>query len=573
MHFATAAGDGRALRYHFDEFVAEWLPRLALRLSLQPAFEKAARHVERDLLLLYLEQALYVELIDFARFFYRNKHTPGGAPVAAPADLVEVIRQTLDMGGVAITASWRRELRRPLGALRRRLRQTLSTRTAPPVSRAGGGCIAVELVEGVDPTAKCDAFWLAAGTIDPARVLFVLEAANQSLVNVAQSLEAARRLGSRIVAVDPFPSGAVPYWKPGGLPGWSVTLAGELRGAAPGPQRWLQAALSTLAERAGLWEAFYREYGILATQQFSEASTDVVAKRVAMERVGGIEFGKMRSEFFERGSTAFLFQHEVGMVWHRSVAPILRAGRSRSRALVETGYVYDALPGTMRTEAAALRARLTDPELKLVAAVFDNHPHSFSHTSREDLRLFYQGVLALAQRHRALGLVVKSKKPGILSLVPEEAAALRALEAAGRCLILDQPLTSVLPAALAAELALGFPVSTAACEAALAGCRAVMFDPSRANGHAWTAPGLDIVLPDIEAFGRACDQAVSDIRSGRRGMPRERLLEIDPHLDGKAATRAAAFLGAFLSARDADQPKPQALAAATHACESYAFPA
>src|SRR6185369_6909071 len=101
---------------------------------------------------------------------------------------------------------------------------------------------------------------------------------------------------------------------------------------------------------------------------------------------------------------------------------------------------------------------------KVVASVFDNDPHLNGHFSPADLETFYRLILDLAAAHPQLGLIVKSKKPRVLRKIPGIAAELDALRAAGRCVLVDEPLSSVIPAALASQIALGFPASTAGCE-------------------------------------------------------------------------------------------------------------
>lgn len=580
MHFATRdPGDGRALRYHFDEFMAGWVPELARRLTTYPEFATALRHVQsRDALLLYLEQALYVELLPFARRFFEVRSESvfqgiAASPVDMPPDLVPLLEQSAKEYGVPIRASIRLALRARYRDLRRRVRTLIPAAGTGPVSKldSDAGTIAVELVEGVDPEGKCDAFWLSGKTIDPAQVLFVLESTNRSLVDVGHAIGAARALGSRIIAVDDFGTKVegVHTWRPAKLPNWSQDLDSELKGAPRGPRRWLAAALSRLSRRGGFWEAFYRENGVQVVQQFTELSDETAIKRIAIDRVGGIEIGKMRSQFFEVSSAAFLFRHEVAFAWHGAVESILKHVNAGTNFLVVTGYVYDFLLGSLKTEANSLRQELTNPAVKVVIVVFDNHSHAYSHSSVADLEDFYRAIISIAKKRPEVGLIVKSKKPEILAMIPQLADELRELIGVGRCIVLDKPLTSVVSAAIASDVAVGFPASTAACEAALADCRVVMYDPSRAHGHPWTNPAFGIVHETIESFVAMVNTAIGDIGHGRRGMPRERLLEIDPFLDGSAGSRAAMFIGSFLDARSAGRSKAESLQAAVSACGSY----
>jgi hypothetical protein len=569
LHFATHhPADGRALRYHFDEFMLEWVRALVARLSQHPFCETAYEDIPRDAVALYLEQLLAVELHLAGHEIFRARFaiSQGAAadPVPVPTMLAGLIADSLAGSGVRVTSSAKLAWRRHSWRLRGKVRELIS-RGVRPTARLEpvAGSIAVELVEGADPGRKCDAFWLADGSIDPARVLFVVEPHNRNLVNVDENIAAVAALGARIVTVDPLMRRAgLAYWRPGALPAWSGRLRARLRQPGSGIERWLAQSLQRLAQRVGFWEAFFSDHGVQAVQQFTEFSDETVAKRIAIDRLGGIELGKQRSQFFERASAAFYFRHEAAFVWHRNAVPFLQSGDTRTRYAIETGYVYEHQIDTLRPEGAALRRRLADNGATTVMAVFDSQTHPNTHFSYEDLRQFYRAVLGLAAARPGLGLVIKSKKPGIIASLEQQAAALDALVAAGRCIIIDRPLTSMMPAALAADVAIGFPASTAACEAALAGCRVFMYDPSRSALHPWAAEGAQVMFDDIEAFTAAVARALDAAAAGAKGMPRARLLEVDPFLDRGAARRAGGFIDAFLSARSAGADKGAALAAA-----------
>jgi hypothetical protein len=576
LHFATHhPADGRALRYHFDEFMLSWIRGLASRLAGRPAWGLASSYLGRDALTLYIEQALGLELQTLGRSMFQAQFArvrDAAADVSAPRALAGLLRADTAQLGVRVVPSPLLDLQRGYFRLRRAVRQAVVRRRAHPAQRSPrGSTIAVELVEGADPSKKCDAFWLASGTIDPARVLFVLEGPNRTLVNVEENADAIRRMGARVVAVDPVMArGNVPYWSPDALPRWVKELETRLRGQGRGADRWLAATIRSFARRVGYWESFFRDHGVQVIQDFTEFSLETMAKRVAIDRLGGIELGKLRSQFFEKASAAFCFRHEIAFLWHRNAIPFLRSGHTSTDYAIETGYVYDYLAHDLKAEGDELRQRLVSNGAKTIVCVFDNQTHPFSHFSAEHLAKFYETALSLAEARPSVGLIVKSKKPGIIPKRSGISLRVRALVEAGRCIVIDQPLVSVLPAALASELALAIPASTAACEAALAGCRVFMYDPSRSREHPW-AQGAGIMFDDLDAFRSACGHELDLVASGKRSMPRARLLELDPFLDGRASHRAAGFINAFLAARERGLDKAASLSAALESCADYAL--
>jgi hypothetical protein len=568
VHFATLhPEDGRALRYHFDEFMLSWIRSVVARLSRRPAWSVASKHLGAAEVALYVEQLLGLELTSVGRGIFQAQFAAKQGRLAegvfAPRTLAGLLSEDAAKLGVRVVPSRLLDLQRRYLGLRRTVRQAvLRRRSDRPQPSAVGATIAVELVEGADPARKSDAFWLASGEIDPRRVLFVLEGQNRTLVNIEQNIDAIHRIGARVVAVDPLMArGGVPYWQPRTQPPWVRELADELGAPQDGVDQWLLYAIRSFSRRVAHWESFFLEHHVRVVQNFTEFSPETIAKRVAIGRLGGIELGKLRSQFFEGASAAFCFRHEVAFLWHRNAIPFLRTGYTGTEYAIETGYVYDYLIQNLQAEGAALRQKLAAQGITTVVCAFDNQTHPFTHSTAEHLTDFYETVLSLAEDRPTVGLIVKSKKPGIIPTTGGIVDRLNALVRVGRCVVIDQPLISVLPAALASDLALCVPTSTAACEAALAGCRVAMYDPSGSRGHPWSKAG-DIFFRDLDAFRAGCIRELEMISRGTRGVSRERLLELDPYLDGKASHRAATFINAFVTAREKGLDKRSSLAEA-----------
>ena len=576
IHFAHLhPDDGRALRYHFDEFMVGWIPKLAAELMHGADLMAWNDYFGDGLLGQFVEQALYLELLQPARALFRrdfaskmgwvwNKPVRVIPELAAlvkahwPGPAAETVVNSHLLAGMRSLARLRRSL---LNSRQLVLRQgTHRQRWQRPM-------IGVELGEGLDPAGKNDAFWMVGGAVDPSRVIFIVERHNLPFLDVPKSIQYARSIGASMVTPDAALAHKLqlPYWEPAqdaaGHP--DMLRIDGLLGADAGASRWLQRTLREARSRIRYWTGFFEDHNIAAYQHFTEMRTETVLRRVAARRADAIEFGRMRSQFFERHGAAFFFQHQVAMVWNRDVAETLAASKTKTEYVVETGY-----PNSPKLHEGAVSRDTARPyfapEVTLTCVVFDNHPHHNNHFRREDLEAFYMAIISVAEKFPTLGLLVKSKKPMILNALPIVKVRLEQFAAQGRCIIVSGKSESAAANAIHADIAVGIPGSTAVCEAALLGCTVLMFDPSGARRFSETT-AAGVVFRDISEFKAHLEETVLHPVDTPAQESFRRLLVSTP--SGSAHLRAAAFLNAYLDAREEGKDGPASLNSAIQTCQ------
>lgn len=572
--------DGRALRYHFDEFMVGWIPDLAAELTQGVDLMAWNDYFGDGLLGLFVEQALYLELLQPARALFRRDFASRmgwtwNKPVRVIPELAALVKAHWPgpaagtvvgsplLAGMRTLARFRRSL---IGSRKLLLRQgTHRRRWERPM-------IGVELGEGLDPAGKNDAFWMVGGAVDPTRVIFIVERHNLVFLDAHKSIQYARGVGASMVTTDAALAHKLklPYWESApdsGAHPDMLRMGGS--GVAFGARRWLQRALREAGSHIRYWTGFFEDHNIAAYQHFTEMRTETVLRRVAARRAGAIEFGRMRSQFFERHAAAFFFQHQVAMVWNRDVAEVLAASRTHTEFVVETGYPYDYMLSQGATSGPEHRALLFAPGVSVTCVVFDNHSHHDNHFTRQDLEAFYMAVISVAEKIPALGLLVKSKKALILDSLPEVKVRLQHLAELGRCIIVSGKGESAAANALHADIAVGIPGSTAACEAALMGCIVLMFDPSGA-GRFPEAALADVVFRDIAKFREHLEEYVHHPLDTPAQISFRQM--IAPACKGDAYLRAAKFLNSYLDAREDLKDSRTSLDLAVQACQGYVLP-
>lgn len=582
IHFAHLhPNDGRALRYHFDEFMVGWIPNLAAELMQGADLTAWNDYFGDGLLGLFVEQALYLELLQPARALFRRDFasTMGwvwNKPVRVIPELAALVKAHWPgPAGETVVSSHLLAGMRSLARLRRGLLSSrqLVLRQSAHRQRWQRPMIGVELGEGLDPAGKNDAFWMVGGAVDPCRVIFILERHNLAFLDVPKSIQYARSIGASMVTPDAVLARKLrlPYWEPArDLAGHPDMLRIDgLQGADPVASRWLQRTLREARSRIRYWTGFFEDHNIAAYQHFTEMTTETVLRRVAARRADAIEFGRMRSQFFERHGAAFFFQHQVAMVWNRDVADVLAASRTRSEFVVETGYPYDYMLSREVTSGAEDRALHFAKDVSTTCVVFDNHSHHDNHFTRQNLEAFYMAVISVAEKFPTLGLLVKSKKALILDSLPEVKVRLLRLATRGRCIIVLGKGESAAANAVYADIAVGIPGSTATCEAALMGCHVLMFDPSGASRIPKEAVA-DVIFRDIIPFRERLEEHVRD---PGESLPQKNFRRtISPRDGGDAHVLAAKFLNIYLQARESGKDSRASLNAAVQFCKEYVIP-
>ena len=589
--------DGRPLRHHTDAFVVRSIASLMDTFTALPGMRHAETLLDRDSLLVWLERRLHLELAHPLRGLLRRRVArahgwPYHAPVRCPRLLTGLVRAQWPDPDIQILPEpvWR-EVRRRFRSVLRDWRDQVWIMSCPrPASPLKAQPrIGVEIFESAGsqihlegascdrrgPSFKCDPFWLASDTIQPGEVLGFVSGKNKTLDFHTQR-QILEQWGVQVVALHPSvrPRGRRAVWRPRVRSALPREMACGLPSAHTDAERWLHQALSACAQETAYWEALARDFHLVVFQPTMEWSTDAPAQRLAMHRLGGIEVGKIRSEFIRVYGQTFYLAHSVLFVWHEVAERFLEASRMRAEAVVVTGWPFDHTIPACADMARRLRNRLERIGVRTVAAVYDNVYPPHGQMDGREVAAFYRCILDWAEAHPEVGLVVKSKTPWAIGKLPGIQQRVMALQETGRCIMLDGLSALLTPSVLAADVSLTVPLSTVSCEAALCGRRVIVFDPCGSDGgHPFATEGAGtIVFSDLGAFRDALERYVEDPVQSRIGDASGIVGRLDPYRDGQAAERAAAFLRRFLDAKAQGLERASALRESLKVVERWQSP-
>ena len=468
-------------------------------------------------------------------------------------------------------------LRLLLGRLARVLLNALKPSSGESLASSGGSvappsaagdknpdarhAIAVEAMWGLEPEkGRSDLFWLPGSDLDGmAQVMVYFD--RPHIPASEETLAAVRDRGWHPVVLgtsgnaEVKPHESSPEW-------WRRLLMLSL---APlwllaGPQRrcfhhWLWTHAAESLWTAASWQTLFEEHNIrLHSNHTDVQSSRHVELSVALERAGALN---MRSDTTSRYSPALklgsrITPFDAFFVWGPLMGGVLReldvAGIT---TLVTAGYPFGHLFESARAEAARTRGQLRAAGASSIISFFDTGFLKRSETSLVDLEALYRTLLTEVIESPNLGLILKPKKRLELTALatPELGRLLDRAIATGRCISLTKDSASVpsrypYEAAIAADLAVGYPINTAVIEGVLAGVPGVHIDLTREPGHPFYDEGYEqIVFDDL-------DRAMEAIRRWLRnpadapglGDHSNVIDSIDPFRDGKAAERVGRYM-------------------------------
>ena len=308
------------------------------------------------------------------------------------------------------------------------------------------------------------------------------------------------------------------------------------------------------------WQAVFANYGVRLHSNYTDVlGINHVDQSVALERIGGINLRTDVAFYYSvHKDGARISPFDVFFVWGPDMEGILRKQDVMEiTTLITCGYPLDHLFESARPGAARLRRDLQAAGAHTIICFFDTSFSKTGHTSRQDVEDVYQALLTEVIESPQLGLILKPKnlRDETALVTPELQSLLNKALATDRCVMLEQkiwPPISPCEAALASDLAVGYPINSAVIEAVLAGVPGVHIDLTRLHSHWFYDVGYErLVFDDL-------DRAMDAIRRWGRNPADEPGLGdhsavincIDPFRDGKAAQRIGQYMAWLLEGFD-----------------------
>jgi len=331
---------------------------------------------------------------------------------------------------------------------------------------------------------------------------------------------------------------------------------------------WQWYMLIELLIQTYYYETFYRDANITVLYNLNETDWVPTMNAIAVELANGISVSTHWSNHAVQ-SLAIAKAHDVFFSWSHLYTELLYKCMSCFYHVIQCGYIYDCYFNRAKITANSLRKKFKDSNVSFIIGFMDNIFGKDLFFSKEEMLRVYQELLNLTITDKRIGLILKPKRAkDTIWLLTEIQPLLKKATESGRCFIIDISNLEFFSfeAALACDLVVGFGVSTAAIESALAGIRAVNYDPSGNQDTSEYKEGYNKILFDdinllIEAIKNSVNTSVPKDGFGDYGHI---LQKIDPFRDGKSAQRIGFYMNELLRSLDDRLGRNIAIERASH---------
>ena len=422
-----------------------------------------------------------------------------------------------------------------------------SRRRAPAAGMNNAAC---HFNEGLDTKKRNDISWFLESGISPDRLILYFDEYSKNAAK--DDIARARKLGVRCIGLTKKwgRKYGIESWEPGKEPsGWYMKPAGP--GSAA--EEWMLMTGNDLLKSVHFWKSFYADFGIRLLFAAEEMCAHSIAQCVAFDSAAdpkGLLIGRQRSDMFSSGWDLGRYTKHVLFTWNVRAPEYIKPENEHVDAMVASGYPYEIVRG--QGEHVSL---LRDRGVKFIVALFDsNHGVRRIQFSTGGMAAFYEAFMNWALEDSEVGIIVKSKKSGIVETLPEKTRGLiEKAEAAGRCVRLTG-LKGRLPseASAGSDMAVGIGISSAVTEAVIGGARGVHYDLPALTKHEYYGWGRGTLVFDDLAALMAALRAYRKDKTACPGLGdwTAYMDRLDPFRDNKGAARMGEYAGFLLNGFD-----------------------
>lgn len=411
--------------------------------------------------------------------------------------------------------------------------------------------IALEYVEGLDLQRRSDIVWFPESGIDPSFVIIYFSAPDNVTgkpisKNVLSSIQ---KQGMKWVCLKKgtLEMKDAPVWYPASFT--RKHIEGQQLRPRDRIGKWILRTGEILLNEIRYWLAFYSVFNIKIHCITGGSDLKYIAQSIAFDLNGskkGFVVGKQRSELHWPAVCILgWYPVDVFFTWTPRAGQYLSPNVNKMITAVSTGYPNDLVFRHKQTDADQLKDSLRKREASYIISLFDNvHGPDIAH-STANVERFYLSFLNWLLEDKAVGVIIKSKKPSVLQRLPRVLPILEKAEATGRCIQLGDEFGRLpVDAAFASDISVGVGVSSAVIEAAIAGCRSIHCDFSCLRFHEFYRWGYErIIFDDLDRLVAAMKSHKSGNRNcSELGDWTPFLDRLDPFRDGRAGERMGTYL-------------------------------
>ena len=412
--------------------------------------------------------------------------------------------------------------------------------------------IAVHYAEGIDFKRRSDLFWYPDSQIDADRVIIYFDRSYNHRIT-KEHVKRINSRGMRWLALSwrrDIPCSLKHVWRHPLKKGALLTTLKKSRAYNRKDicetEKWFLKAASELVEDVEYWKTFYKMFNVKIHIDAVEGGLQNVVQNIALDLVDGIHIGKQRSEWsVPITDTIGYYPDHVFFSWNSRSPLYLDGGKNRNDYCIVAGFPYDAILARNRG-GGCYNGEYGG---RFVVALYDNMFGDNIHYSKSMMLAFYRNFLEWAIEDEDVVLIIKSKKPVILTGLHEIHDLLTRAKVTKRCIIMGDVFGRLASDALyGADIAVGIGISSAVTEAVIVGYRGVHCDLTSLRSHPFYQWGYEkVVFDDIDkmmvSLKRYKENPNNEPELGDWSL---HLDELDPFRDGRGGERIGTYIRCLL---------------------------
>ena len=296
--------------------------------------------------------------------------------------------------------------------------------------------IGVNYIEGHDSKYRNDLFWLQKNKIK-----------NHSIVYYCESKEKLKKFSVDNNELNNFGYNFVKIWK------WNnikkidfiekVKKQIDSLNAKDDFEKWLIREIKIFLIQVNFWYCFFCDYNIKIHFNSDEYPLSSVIKQIAINKLEGCSIGKCRSSPRKiQGDWYGYYPNDIFFTWGNDSTESIIKSKNYFKNLIISGYPYQE-DKSQFNDILSIEKEFKRRGVQFSLLIIDG-----SHGKNEDsfhqlipskvMTKFINSFLEWILKDQELGIIIKSKKPGLLQMLPDLEKNLNLAKKTGRCKIFSE---------------------------------------------------------------------------------------------------------------------------------------
>jgi len=414
----------------------------------------------------------------------------------------------------------------------------------------GSARIAVNYVEGFDLKKRSDIFWFENSGIDPGSLVVYYE--NPHMMIRHDNKQTVQKYFdmkgiNQVRLWDWYASKTVKPYN-------SLLNVIKSQKCSNDIDKWLKNTAIDLYNKSSFWSSFFEDHNIKIHLDATESGLNTIIKQIAINQIGGVSIGKMRSYPTNiKGSFFGYYPNDVFFVWGSDSANRLQK-QANIQQIIISGFPYNSSSNNeveKRKITKKFKMQPISPRFNILL-LDSNHSSNKNLMQVVDsltMKKFYTGFLDWVLEDNGVSIIIKPKKSEFLNNLPEIVEYINVAEKTGRVKLINsafQKFPSTYLKGIDMVVGISTFMPTAVLECIIHGKRAVFYDYPNLRQHElnlYKQAEDQVIFPSLEKMITSLKEYKRDHTSRPDiGDWSNYVDNLEPFRDGRGGARIGSYI-------------------------------